>query len=759
MLHRLPTAAMLVVCLALGGAGCSTASPEGPTSTSSGSPTGPVSWTGSPDEKSATWATDLDPRSQYGLHKAKGLDPIVKPEVKVLTSADVATLTSLTITNKADCLSDATSHPACLFELTFTALPAGVTVGSVLNSGVTAPTPTGMLVKVTSIDGTTVKAVQASLTDALVQGEFWQEQTLSADHLRAAPTLAPGVTVTARAAKATPHPTTGGASSGHASFDPLSLPGELTIDGEPVDGVHVSGSLDFGAGCGLDGGVGGSDIAWVEVSCHAWEEASLTVRSTGAGARHTERYFLADFPLAMIPIPIGPIVVVVVVDILVTADFDGLVHVDMHYGGSEHAEVRGALKFSIGHGLDHDGGVKVGAWSSAGGLKADVSATALARAEVRLSAYGVLGFYVGGDASLLFSGGPGQNPRWQLRGNAGVAAGIFLGLLGFQLQAYIAYHLKNPFAIASGGNSPPELSIVWPSDGEVIAAGGLLPRKVEATAQDTEDGALPVTWTDQADGATVTGKGPQQLPFKALGTHVLEASVVDSEGATAKRSVTVTVKAPTLTMALTVLSSEAKPYSGQPQVPAGSVVLVDASMTTGALTPPACSSITWSATNAKVTTDGSCRARVTLPTKGAATVTTTVTDAFGTKASAQAPITVVAAPATVTPQFLGIDASANGRHLVSGDSLLGADPVKLTMTYVNPSQAKVTPAYSWTYTSGSTATALPGAGAETVTSTRTFTPPTQWGLTATFTVTVTDAATTQLLTTRTFTVKWQSMPR
>ncbi|HMT89999.1 MAG TPA: hypothetical protein PKC73_10200, partial [Dermatophilaceae bacterium] len=347
--------------------GCTPGQPSSPpASTAVISPSGPVTWTGTPDEKSPTWSANLDPDSVYGLHRRAGLPTVVRPEVVPMAAAETSALTSVEIVNRAECLSDAAQHPMCRFQLVFSALPARVTVGAVLNAGVTASTPNGLLVKVTEISGSTVNAVQATLQDALVQGEFWVEKELNATELRAAPTLAAGVTLTPPST--TPKPTPSGTPvTAHRrgaapGFDVIGIPGQLTLDAEPVSGVHLTGSLDFGAGCGLDGGVGGSDVAWVEVSCKAWEEASLVVTSTGSGPRHTERFFIADIPLVAIPIPIGPIVVVVVVDILITADIDGQVHVNLRYGGTEHAEGTGSLRFSIGHGLDPDGSVKVRPW-------------------------------------------------------------------------------------------------------------------------------------------------------------------------------------------------------------------------------------------------------------------------------------------------------------------------------------------------------------------------------------------------------------
>ena len=714
-------------------------------------------WTGSPGETSPTWTTGLDPNSQFGLHLRKGIEPIVRPETRVLTASDAAKITKVTILNPDQCLSDADAHPMCTYRLEFSAVPEGVVVGSVLNSGVTPSTPNGLLVKVTAISGTTIEAVQGTLQDALVQGEFWIERTFTPDQLRGEPKLATGVKVTTARKHANRRPLP---DAPLPAFDQIGLPGSLSIDVEPAAGVHVTGSLDFGAGCGLDGGVNASDIAWVEVSCHAWESAGLSVTASQTGVRKAERYFLADFPMAAFPIPIGPVIIVVLVDIMVTVDVQGNVHAELHYGASQSTEVRGSLRFSVTDGLDHDGGVKISSTSDKAGLRADASVSVLGRAELRLSAYGCLGFSVGGDASVLLSGGPSQNPRWQISGNAGIFVKVFLGLFGVaELSASIAYHLKKPFLIDAYKAAPPKLSITWPKEGTVIRVGGLLPPKVEASALDDKDASVPITWTDETDHVSVTGS-PQTLPWKALGPHTLTVTATDATGLSTTKTVHVTVSPPALSMKLQVRTIAGDLIKGQPTFAVGATALVDAVVDTSAVQKPPCSALQWAATGGTVTSDGTCRARMKLTAVGTAKVTATITDSYQTSASASRTITVREAPSVVVPQFEGIDVTAGGAHVTPGGYLQGQQPIRLTLSYLNYDEAKVTPVYAWTYQSGSgSVTALPGASGDLLSSVREFTPPSQWGYHATFTVTVKNKATNAVLVTRTFLVNWQSNPK
>jgi hypothetical protein len=752
---RLLIAALVAAMLAL--AGCQptpseTAGPTGAAATLPAVDPAALTWEGSPEDAPDTWSENLDPDSQFGLHKRAGLEPVLRPETHVLTEAETAAITAVEILNEDECLTDAPEHPMCEFALTFSAVPDDVAPGSVLNAGITPTTPSGLLVKVTEVDGTAVRAVQATLQDALEQGEFWVEKVFSPDELRGDPVLAPGVTMATR-------PTGGGGTAVVPAFDGLSLPGELTLEIEPVDGVKVTGTLDFGAGCGLAGGVGGSDVAWMEISCNAWESTSLRVASTKDGPATAERYTVALIPLAGFPIPIGPLVVVVIVDILVTVDLSGNVHVGLDYGGWQRTDVHAGLRFSIGNGFDHTGGVKTSGSSTGNALSQAVTAGATGRAELRLSAYGVLGIGAGGDASVYFTGDPAKDPRWRVSANAGVFIRMFLGLLAFELSAQLRYALKEAYEIGTWENTPPVVTVTWPAYGEVIPLGGLA-RKVEASAVDAEDGVLPVTWTDATTGATASGIGPLDFGFGEPGSHAVTVRAVDSHGAATEKVIRFTVQAPGLTIDLTPLRLDGSvlPFA---LGAAGGTMLVEADIGSGEIIGGVgCDDVTWSAVNATVTPDGSCRPSVRLGSPGTATVTATVTDSYGTTASDSLKVSVAPPSVTVAPQFRGIDVATSQGPVAPGTALLGAMPVELSVTYLNRADAKVTPSYRWTVAQwDGPPVLLTGAAGEVDVSRRSYTPPSQGGHQATFTVVVTDAGTGKVLTTRSVVIVWNSLPK
>ncbi|PID97195.1 MAG: hypothetical protein CSA84_00170 [Actinomycetales bacterium] len=742
-------------------------------------PGGSLVFDGESGQSSEGWAEDVDPDSVFGLHRRKGIEPVLKPETLVLSAEQAQAVQQIRITNEDECLSDSDVHPMCRFELEFAELPDGLAVGSVVNSGTTESLPHGLLVKVTEIDGSTVSAVQATLQDALVQGEFWIEHTFTPQELRAEPQLAPGVEMVPRSAGAGAGVGggPGAVGAGQAAplaqspaFDELSLPGKLKIHVEPIDGVTVDGTLDFGAGCGLTGGVGGSDVAWFEFSCRAWEKAGLAVRSTTTGVKESKSYPVALIPFTAFPVPIGPVVVVVVVDMLITVDLDGTVHATLEYGATQSTEVTTGLRYSITGGLDHTGSVDSNGLKLPTVLGGDVSAGAVGRAELRLSAYGVLGFGIGAEARVGIVGGPTQTPRWRLTANAGIYGRIFLGLLGYELTGRVSYHLPGGgYEIARHVNAAPVIHIVWPDPGTVIVKNGLLPRQVEATAIDSEDGPVPVMWTDQTDQVTVTGLGPQTLPFHALGEHKLVVEATDSEGKMRGVSMTVTVVAPTTTMTIALRTPDGAAVT-DPKTAVGDLLLADAEITSTAIEPPSCSELTWTATHATVEKGSGCRARITPTTGGDGTVTATLTDDFGQQITATATFTAfvpllppgAGAPA---PRFEAINATYGDRELVSGDTMPAAGTVQLRAIYLNPQAAKQAVTYDWQYVLDGQApvelVSTPPDGGETPNGDiRSYVPVDHYHQhTVEFRLTIRSAADQSVITTRSITIHWMARPR
>lgn len=415
----------------------------------------------------------------------------------------------------------------------------------------TASTPNGLLVKITEVDGAIAQATQASLQAALEQGEFWVERELDPLVLRGEPKLASGVKIEKRPRQGRRSPAVPMLEAG--------LPDKLVIDSEVVKGVRVKGTLDFGVGCGLDGGVGGSDWAWFEVGCKAWEEATLSIKGDRDALKLSKRIPVGYFPLQAVAIPVGPMVIVVIVDILVTIDLSGTVHLAFQYGASEKVTVTAGAKISLRHGLDHNGGVELEGKSEEIKAKASLNATSAANAELRASLFGVLGVSNGAFANLDFNASVDQTkyPSWTLSSNAGIYLKVFLGILGIEAYANLRYTLPKLLELSSANgnlpppNSKPTIEIVSPTNGMTLVQGT---NTVEAYATDEEDGKLPVEWFDSRDKVTVKGKGKVTLPFKTLGEHNISVSATDSAFDTTYHAVMVKVVKPKISMMINALT-------------------------------------------------------------------------------------------------------------------------------------------------------------------------------------------------------------
>jgi myo-inositol-hexaphosphate 3-phosphohydrolase len=91
--------------------------------------------------------------------------------------------------------------------------------------------------------------------------------------------------------------------------------------------------------------------------------------------------------------------------------------------------------------------------------------------------------------------------------------------------------------------TPPAVTIVRPTDGQLVQAGQTL--TLTGSAADATDGDLSgaLTWTSNLDGALGTGAAIEAGPLRQ-GTHVLTASVTDSSLLEGSTAVTVIVNAP-----------------------------------------------------------------------------------------------------------------------------------------------------------------------------------------------------------------------
>jgi len=117
--------------------------------------------------------------------------------------------------------------------------------------------------------------------------------------------------------------------------------------------------------------------------------------------------------------------------------------------------------------------------------------------------------------------------------------------------------LVNAGAIALPFNNPPTVSLTAPAAGSSFNSGASV--LFAGTANDVEDGnrTANLVWTSSIDGQIGTGGSFTRV--LGAGTHTITATVADSGGKTAARSVSVTVLAPPSTPALSIVVVTDKP--------------------------------------------------------------------------------------------------------------------------------------------------------------------------------------------------------
>ena len=100
-------------------------------------------------------------------------------------------------------------------------------------------------------------------------------------------------------------------------------------------------------------------------------------------------------------------------------------------------------------------------------------------------------------------------------------------------------------AVFTVAQNPPRVLVRSPAAGAIF--GGLRAMVLDASAYDTEDGALDsssISWSSSLDGALATaGRAVIDTGELTAGTHVLTATATDSTSASTSASVTITVKA------------------------------------------------------------------------------------------------------------------------------------------------------------------------------------------------------------------------
>lgn len=765
---------VLALCLGLALAGC-TAQP--PADTSRLPATADPSYDRTVDDPAQVreLTDEPDPASGLRLPKGYGLEPIVRPETHPITDAEAAALTAWTITNASACAAAGPTRPRCEYDFVLDPLPSGVGVGSVLVSGPHKLAPAGFLAKVTALAGTHGQAVEATLGDAVEQGEFRGIQQM--DPAQAVDVkLEPGVTRSpsfGRAGGLRP-PREASSAAGFLGAAPGVFPQNVgSTYAYDVDvheyGLHVAGHLDFSASCGVSAGL---TYKWKVIPNGAYfiagcgMDQSLAVDVSVETEKEVETIELAVVDLGTITFFIGPVPVVIVFKMHIYAELDGTIIAGVSYGASEQAHAAVSIGYHKGWVSQADFTATAEKHQVLTGPQIDLSA--VVGADVRGMVYGINGSGTGAQSGLAITGKPLSKPIWCLKIIGTLTASLMSLDLGIKTFTWGPSKLKSvDFPVACAENSAPTIVLGYPKDGDAISLGGGIGQgPLTAHGSDPEDGLLPVTWTSDRDGllGTTTLAGSQLTKgLTTPGAHLLTLTTTDLDGKSATVQLHVTVTTPKWGLSAKLYDHAMKElprngvtgYTGQtvyvkavPRPPAGSM-------------QPTCAQVAWSAPGLPLATMDDCLRSVVLPAPGQYPVTLQISPPWGgSPITDQLVLTVTKPPAVVAPEVGFTARGAGDRYLTDGSWFRQAETLTFAAVYTNAAAAKTALSYGWSVAiDGGRAQRLDGGSDTATTSVRTYSLNQQKVThTVVVTCTVRNASSSAVVTTFRMTLKYQGSP-
>jgi hypothetical protein len=668
------------------------------------------------------WTQQEDPDSIVGLPPMRGVPTVVRPETQVVTAEQAKDLDTVTVLNADACIGRIGLEPRCQYRLVLDPVPSGVGPGSVLVAGVTDATPTGLLVRVDAVEGTTITATEASLGDALESGEFRAEAWLEPEDIVEAQ-LAPGVSALPEAVEVGRG--TAARSGVEDNWLSTGLAWHYAVDKTPAAGVHLSGEAHFNAACGMDAGVSWDLDPWFWAGCYLQQGTGLDVEVAKGAAGVGETFKLADFDLKPIVFTVGPVPVVLVPHITLAVRIDGSLEAGVDLGAQE--RVLGELRVGYDDGFYARAKFDADSDSHHDMPGAGVGSKLGGELGAELMLYGIVGPKIWALGHVEFTGGPDERPAvcYDLRGGLGVSVVLDLGIDSWEWRP--GWIIDKRIDQGCRSNGAPTVTITSPTAGQTITMGSVLAAELTAKATDPEDGVLPVRWSSDLDGVLGQGSGPVKVGFRTVGTHTLTATATDRDGSTGKATVSIKVVKPTWKLTLTAATTSGDAIEmpdGVLRGTAGTKVVLRATPSAPpTLAQPTCDLIRWES-GLPLEDLGSCRARLTLATAGASEVSATILTPWGDTVRERAEVQVAAKPVATSspsptpsapgspttsatpsqppqepaeaPEFEGITArTASGTQLWSGDPMPVGEPISLTVVHTNPEQSRVTMDFAW----------------------------------------------------------------
>jgi hypothetical protein len=556
--------------------------------------------------------------------------------------------------------------------------------GDLLVSEPTAAAPYGFLRKVSSVTpqggGLVVQSIQGSLREAIVQGSLTADGTLAPSDLSLR--LVPGSAVQAL-------------SSGLHFDVPVDVllkdvDGNLSTTG---DQARLQGDVGFGLGYHIEMGFKASydppfdvDVSTKLIATLTFDEnAGLTLVTSGAVTLY-EELPLGTYNFAPITFFVGPIPVVLVPSVKVSAVGNGNAGAKTSFGAQESLTVEAGVHKDYGEGFKPVFDVTPTGSAQGPTLTPELAAPSFnlrggIRARGSLRLYDLVGPYADFTTWANDFAGIGHKPPWRILGGVGATVGVEADLLFWE---YDWSHdiLDQSWTLGEAtGNTAPIISSIEPKQGTSVQLGQ--PVTLGAVAGDVEDGWFCCTrvWSSDKEGAlgADTSFGLKHV-FQAAGTHHLTVTVTDSGGAQVSGSTTIEVVNTPPVVSLTKPTPNFTWYRGVP-------LLLQGWATDG---NQSCDSLglTWSSSSGDSMPAASCTApvKVAFPSNGARTLTLTAVDDQLASDSKSVAISIVDPPGNIPPDVAILEPAP-------GAAIADYQSVTLRAQVYDPDNATVT--YSW----------------------------------------------------------------